>query len=103
MAMTASQSDDAGRVVVTGFRTAAGPGDFSRHVHPDRAQLMYAARGLMHVATPDGRWILPPGRALWIAAGTEHGLEVRRHADLEILYFGIDTPSLPAWDGCAVV
>ncbi|MBB3349717.1 helix-turn-helix transcriptional regulator [Sphingomonas sp. BK069] len=103
MDMTAPYSNHAGRVVVTGFRTTAGPGDFSRHVHRDRAQLMYAARGLMHVATPAGRWILPPGRALWIAAETEHGLEVSRGADLEILYFGIDAPNLPAWEGCAVV
>jgi AraC-like DNA-binding protein len=103
MVMAFPQSEDSKQVVVTGFRTLAGPGDFSRHVHADRAQLMYAARGLMHVATPVGRWILPPGRALWIAAQTEHSLEVNRPAELEILYFGIDTPGLPDWDGCAVV
>ncbi|MEC3947854.1 AraC family transcriptional regulator [Sphingobium sp. HWE2-09] len=103
MIMAVPPPDSSKQVVVTGFRTIAGPGEFSRHVHPDRAQLMYAARGLMHVATPAGRWILPPGRALWIAARTEHSLEVNRAAELEILHFGIATPGLPDWEGCAVV
>jgi len=44
------------------------------HSHP-RAQLIYAAEGVMRVTTPEGAWIVPPYRAVWVPAGVEH--EVR--------------------------
>ncbi len=58
---------------------------------------------MMNVTTPAGRWILPAGRALWIAAGTEHGLHVRRPVDLEVLYLRPSMDGLPPWTGCMVV
>lgn len=64
---------------------------------------MFAVSGMMNVTTPIGRWILPAGRALWIGAGTEHGLEVQRPVVLEILYLRGDTDRIPAWPGCTVV
>jgi len=64
---------------------------------------MYAVRGMMHVTTRLGRWILPAGRALWIAAGTEHGLDVHRPVMLDNLYLDIAMPGLPRWPGCTVV
>ncbi|MEI2455259.1 helix-turn-helix transcriptional regulator [Lysobacter firmicutimachus] len=47
----------------------------ARHRHR-RAQLLYAAHGLMLVTTSAGRWIVPPERAVWIPAGVEHEVQV---------------------------
>ncbi|SEJ88355.1 AraC-type DNA-binding protein [Achromobacter sp. NFACC18-2] len=41
------------------------------HAHR-RAQLLYGATGVMHVATRDGNWVVPPQRAVWIPAGVTH-------------------------------
>lgn len=58
------------------------------HVHRE-AQLLFAARGVMQVSTPKGRWLTPPARALWLPAGIEHGVDVL--ADLEMRALLIDT------------
>lgn len=39
-----------------------------------RAQLLYAAKGVVSVSTPEGAWAAPPERAIWIPAGTEHAV-----------------------------
>ena len=41
------------------------------HMHRE-AQLVYAARGTMQVTTPKGRWLVPPDRAVWVPARSEH-------------------------------
>lgn len=75
----------------------------AEHVHENRTQLIYASSGMIHVTTQSGRWILSPGRALWIEAGTPHGLEVRRPVRLNILYLDPGFEGLPRWHGCKVV
>lgn len=42
-----------------------------RHRHR-RSQFLYAANGIMVVATDAGRWIVPPERAVWIPSGVHH-------------------------------
>jgi len=42
-----------------------------RHAHA-KHQLVYAVRGVMVVQTAAGLWIVPPNRAIWMPAGTEH-------------------------------
>src|SRR5215467_3440278 len=42
--------------------------------HHERAQLVYGATGMMMVETRQGRWVVPPDRAVWIPAGMEHNL-----------------------------
>src|SRR5258708_10576048 len=37
-----------------------------------RAQLVYASSGVMTITTPEGSWVVPPNRALWIPAGVDH-------------------------------
>ena len=39
-----------------------------------RAQLIYAAKGVISVSTPEGAWAAPPERAIWIPAETEHAV-----------------------------
>jgi AraC-like DNA-binding protein len=93
---------DAGAPLV-GLSVVHPAGVLPAHVHHDHAQLMYAAHGILNVTTALGRWILPPGRALWIAAGTEHGLEVRRPVTLNVLFLRTSMERLPDWSGCLVV
>jgi AraC-like DNA-binding protein len=41
------------------------------HLHR-RAQLIYSIQGVMRIDTRAAGYVVPPGRALWVPAGTEH-------------------------------
>ncbi|SHL48077.1 AraC-type DNA-binding protein [Roseibium suaedae] len=43
------------------------------HSH-SRAQLIYAHAGVVTVSTELGRWMVPPGHALWVPAGVVHSV-----------------------------
>lgn len=47
--------------------------ELAPHQHR-RAQLLYAAEGVVSVSTPQGAWAAPPERAVWIPAGVEHAV-----------------------------
>jgi AraC-like DNA-binding protein len=49
------------------------------HSHP-RAQLAYAVAGMFSLHTPDGVWLVPPNRAVWIPGGVEHEMRGRGQA-----------------------
>lgn len=51
------------------------------HLHPF-PQLLYAASGVMGVATDRGNWVIPPYRAMWLPAFCVH--EVRMLTDANI-------------------
>ena len=72
------------------------------HSH-ERHQLMYSTRGVMHVVTESGRWILPPTRAIWIGVGTVHAFLAKRPVDTTILYIDPLAKGAPRWRGCVVV
>lgn len=57
-------------VVVTANDYAAGS-SFPVHAHR-RGQFAFASRGTISVATPEGRWLVPPQRACWVPAGIAH-------------------------------
>lgn len=57
----------------------------SWHTHR-RAQLVHAAEGVLHVSTPDGLWIAPPHRAIWIPGGVRHRVGSKRSFRLLTLY-----------------
>jgi len=57
-------------VVVTANDYAAGS-TFPVHAHR-RGQFAFASRGTISVATPAGRWLVPPQRACWVPAGVTH-------------------------------
>ena len=44
------------------------------HAH-ERAQLLYAASGVMRVTTDAGVWVVPPQRAVWIPPHVEHHVQ----------------------------
>ena len=74
----------------------------ARHTH-FRHQLMYSQKGVIHVSTLAGSWILPPTRSIWISGGTPHALLVKRPVELIILWVDRDAPGAPNWTGCNVV
>jgi AraC-like DNA-binding protein len=58
------------------------------HMHRE-AQLVYAARGTMQVTTPNGRWLVPPDRAVWVPARLGHSIDVLADIDMRTLYFDV--------------
>lgn len=72
------------------------------HTHT-RHQLMYASRGVTHVMTEAGRWILPPTRAIWIGAGVAHAFQAKHPVEATILYIDGRARGAPPWQGCKVV
>ena len=55
------------------------------HHHP-RAQLIYAAAGVMRVATGDASWILPPLRGLWMPPWLGHEVRMTGAVAMRTLY-----------------
>ncbi|MQY08165.1 AraC family transcriptional regulator [Actinomadura macrotermitis] len=64
-------------------RLAAGAG-IDAHRHDDH-QIVYAARGVVSVATGQGRWIAPANRAIWVPAGAVHEHRVHGRTDLHLV------------------
>jgi AraC-like DNA-binding protein len=63
------------------------PADFvdPRH-HHNRAQLLYAASGVMSVVTDQASFIVPPRRAIWMPAGVDHEVRCRSAVSIRTLY-----------------
>jgi AraC-like DNA-binding protein len=59
------------------------------HVHA-RGQLVYAVHGVMVVAAEDGRWIVPPTRAIWMPAGVRHRIRCIGVVHMRSLYIRPD-------------
>ncbi len=55
------------------------------HRH-DWAQLIYARSGMMRVLTGGQTWLVPPTRAIWIPATTEHAFVCRGEVAFRTLY-----------------
>ncbi len=55
------------------------------HSHPWH-QLVYASRGVMTVRTPDGAWVVPPHRGVWVPAHTRHSIQMSGAVSMRTLY-----------------
>jgi len=55
------------------------------HRHP-RAQLTWAVSGVMTVTAARGTWVVPPNRALWIPAQTEHEIRMAGPVAMRAIY-----------------
>jgi quercetin dioxygenase-like cupin family protein len=51
-----------------------------------RAQLSWALSGVMTVTASRGTWVVPPNRALWIPAGTEHEVRMSGAVAMRAIY-----------------
>lgn len=76
---------DAAPAPAFGLAQALTPGVGPWHAHR-KHQILYAARGTLHLEVPEAQWLLPPQRAAWIAAGARHRVEVRAPAALRTVY-----------------
>ncbi|MBL4906155.1 MAG: helix-turn-helix transcriptional regulator [Sneathiella sp.] len=63
--------------------------DIVRHQHL-WGQLAYTVTGVVLVATEDGRWLVPPGRAVWIPAEKAHSIHVASAAKFFIIHIARD-------------
>src|SRR5690606_6339218 len=55
------------------------------HAHP-RAQLIHASSGVMRVSTPQGAFVVPPHRAVWVPAGVVHDVRMAGAVAMRTLY-----------------
>ena len=72
--------------------------------HPTHAwaQMAYASRGVLRVATADTTWVMPPSRAIWVPPHVTHEVVVVEDAYLRKLY--VDESVVPdGLDACRVV
>ncbi|MEU1908633.1 AraC family transcriptional regulator [Streptomyces hygroscopicus] len=60
------------------------------HVIPEhshrRAQLIYGSAGAITVTTPEGTWVAPPQRAVWIPSGVMHSMRTSGEVPMRTLY-----------------
>jgi AraC-like DNA-binding protein len=75
------------------------------HIRPHRhhwGQLIYAGSGVMRVRAEGRLWIVPPARAVWVPAETEHEIHGLGDFMMRTLYFPVGmTAGLPA-ECCAI-
>jgi AraC-like DNA-binding protein len=55
------------------------------HSHPWH-QLVYASQGVMTVRTPEGSWVVPVHRGVWVPARTRHSIQMSGPVSLRTLY-----------------
>lgn len=68
----------------------------AEHEH-SRAQLLHPSVGVVTVTTRAGRWMVPPGHALWIPAGVRHAVDTIGRVDMHSVYVLPDAiPGLPS-------
>lgn len=63
------------------------------------AQLLYAIQGIMVIETTQGRWIVPPTRAVWIQAGVAHSVLMKGQVKMRTLFIRAETAALPVENG----
>jgi AraC-like DNA-binding protein len=71
----ARDHEDVPRAVVGLSNDFPASFEVAPHQHR-RGQLLYAASGVVAVSTPEGAWVAPPERAVWIPAGTQHAVRM---------------------------
>ncbi len=77
-------------------------GSIQHRHHHDVPQLLQAARGVMRMQTPEGYWVIPPGRGVWIPAFVPHEIRMVGPVSMRTLYVGSPLSS-DLVGGCAVV
>ncbi|MEX0405168.1 helix-turn-helix transcriptional regulator [Aquibium sp. LZ166] len=56
-----------------------------QHRH-SRCQLLHARSGVVLVATGQGRWMVPPGHAMWIPSGVDHSVDMLGTVRMQSVY-----------------
>ena len=58
-------------------------------------QLVYATTGVMTVQTPEGSFVVPPHRGVWVPGGTWHAIEISGAVSMRTLYLWKGLRGLP--------
>jgi AraC-like DNA-binding protein len=67
-----------------------------------RGQLISGATGVLVLSTPNGRWVMPPQRGMWIPPGVVHDVSVIGGVRMQSLYLQPEmTDAMP--ENCQVV
>lgn len=71
------------------------------HQH-DCAQLLHSLSGVVRVDTAAGCWVVPPGRGVWLPAGTRHAIRITGNVAARTLFIDpLARADLPA--SCQIV
>lgn len=93
--------DDTGRPIIGINAVMEGHTEVQSHAHP-RAQLAYAAQGILRVSTEDGLWVVPSTQAVWIPGGVTHSVATRGGA--QVMHLFVDSRCFAALpDQCSVL
>lgn len=71
----ADQNEDVERPVLAIGDTYPASFELAEHWHR-RSQFLYAKSGVMAVSTPEGAWVAPSERAVWIPGGMPHSVRM---------------------------
>jgi AraC-like DNA-binding protein/mannose-6-phosphate isomerase-like protein (cupin superfamily) len=75
------------------------------HIAPHRhgrAQLIHTLGGVMTVTSPEGSWIVPPGRAVWMPPAQDHAIRIAGNVPMRTVFVREDArPDLP--QACEVI
>jgi AraC-like DNA-binding protein len=87
-------------IIALGNRYPAGH-VIAPHQHR-RGQLISGASGVIVLGTPEGTWVMPPQRGMWIPPATVHEVRMVGEVNMQSLYLEPDAvPGMP--DHCQVV
>lgn len=79
------------------------PSSFELHAHRHRrGQLLYASTGTLAVTTPQGSWLAPSERAVWIPATTPHAVRMIGTVSTRSVYVDRAVAE-PLGDACRVI
>lgn len=71
------------------------------HAHR-RSQLIHASSGVMRVRTPQGAWVVPPHRAVWVPADVVHDVRMAGAVAMRTLYIVPDAVAALPRECCVV-
>ena len=61
-------------------------GDSEPYHQHDCAQLLHSLSGVVRVDTIAGCWVVPPGRGVWLPAGTQHAIRITGNVAARTLF-----------------
>jgi AraC-like DNA-binding protein len=85
-----------GDLVVRGYAVTHPSGRVVLPTAADWDQLLYASAGVMTVETNEGVWVVPPHRAIWAPAGSDHRIVMHGRVAVRTLYLHHRLRALPS-------
>jgi AraC-like DNA-binding protein len=95
------EHDEVARPIVGIGNDHAPATELALHTHR-RGQLLRAVAGVIVVSTPQGAWVAPPQRAVWIPAGVPHAVRMIGAVTTRSLMVA-ETGALSRWRTCRVI